>query len=77
MANRPDDNKPPERIHNWQRGHLSIARHFGGITYNGHHYTIAYNEAGSPLVRWDIFKAEAATAKKARRDAAKERRDIS
>ena len=34
----------PERIHHWQHTQLSIARFYGGITYNGAHYRIAVNE---------------------------------
>ena len=49
---------PPERIHNWLDSQLSIARFAGGMTFNGHHYTIAYDEPGQPLVRSDIKAAE-------------------
>jgi hypothetical protein len=48
----------PERIHNWLNTQLSIARHYGGIIYNGEEYVIAYNEEGQPLVRMDVFKRE-------------------
>lgn len=48
---------PPERIYNWLNSHLSIARFAGGMTYNSHHYTIAYDEPGQPLVRSDIKAA--------------------
>lgn len=41
----------PPRIYHWQQSQLSIARHYGGITYNGHSYVIAENEEGQPLVR--------------------------
>ena len=40
---------PPERIHGWQDSQLSIARFYGGITYQGHTYTIAVAEKGAPL----------------------------
>lgn len=55
--------EPPERIHNWQHTQLSIARHYGGIKYNGRSYTIAANEPGQPLVRWDVIKREARSKK--------------
>ena len=55
---------PPERIHNWLDTQLSIARLAGGMTFNGHHYTIAYDEPGQPLVRDDVLAAEAKTAKR-------------
>ena len=53
---------PPERIHGWPAC-SATARHFGGMTYNGHSYTIAYDEPGQPLVRDDVLAAEAKTAK--------------
>ena len=49
---------PPERIQNWQHSQLSIARHYGGITYQGHGYQIAYDEPGQPLVRADVLRSE-------------------
>lgn len=58
---------PPERIHNWLNTQLSIARFAGGMTYNGHHYTIAYDEPGQPLVRGDILAAKAKAAKQERK----------
>ena len=53
----------PERIHNWRRTHLSIVRNFGGLSYRGHGYTIAYAEPGQPLVRDDVLHAEAKAAR--------------
>ena len=50
--------KAPERIYGWQVGHLSIARHFGGCSYNGKEYFISPNEEGQPLVRADVLKRE-------------------
>jgi hypothetical protein len=52
------ETKPPEKIHGWLNTQLSIARHYGGISYNGARYLIAYNEDGQPLVRDDVFKRE-------------------
>lgn len=54
---------PPERIHGWPAC-SATARHFGGLTVQGHHYTIAYDEPGQPLVRDDVLAAEAKTAKR-------------
>lgn len=48
----------PERIYGWQNTQLSIARHYGGIKYNGKDYRIAYGEEGQPLVRADVLKRE-------------------
>lgn len=53
---------PPERIHGWQNSQMSIARFSGGITYNGHGYTIAFDEPGQPLVRDDVLKKHDAKA---------------
>ena len=53
----------PERIHNWQHTQLSIASHYGGLSYQGHGYTIAYSEPGQPLVRDDVLRAEAKAAR--------------
>ena len=50
---------PPERIHGWQDSQLSIARFCGGITYQGHTYTIAVAEKGAPLVREAVRVVEA------------------
>ena len=49
---------PPERIYGWLNSQLSIARHYGGMTYQGHDYQIAYSEEGQPLVRVDVLKRE-------------------
>ena len=56
---------PPERIHGWQDSQLSIARFYGGITYQGHTYTIAVAEKGAPLVRDDVLVREAKERKAA------------
>ena len=48
--------RTPERIYNWLDSHLSIARHYGGCTYNGADYVIAYDEEGQPLLRSDLLK---------------------
>ena len=53
---------------------MSIARHYGGLTYQGQSYRIAAHEDGQPLVRWDVIKREAVEAKvraKAEKQAAK------
>lgn len=63
-----DFTKTPERIYGWLDTQLSIARHYGGLSYNGKHYVVAHNEEGTPLVRSDVLAAE----QKANRKAAKE-----
>lgn len=49
----------PQKIYNWLDTQLSLAQHYGGIAYNGHEYQIDYLDPELPLVRLDIFKAEA------------------
>ena len=56
---------PPDRIHGWQDSQLSIARFYGGISYQGHRYTIATHEKGAPLVRADVLAREAKERKAA------------
>ena len=61
--------EPPERIYGWLDSQLSLARYSGGCTFNGHAYTIAFNEDRQPLVRWDVLKREAKAAKESRKAA--------
>ena len=49
----------PERIYGWLDSQMSIARHYGGLTYLGHTYNIAPSEPGAPLVRADVLAREA------------------
>ena len=57
--------RTPERIYNWLHTQLSIARFYGGISYNGVDYVIAMDEEGQPLVRRDVkFPRSPKTAKK-------------
>lgn len=62
----------PERIHGWLHTQLSVARHYGGCTYQGASYSIAYNEPGQPLVRHDVMVREVKAAAKATAKAAKQ-----
>ena len=48
----------PERIYGWMDSQLSVARHYGGITYQGKDYVIAYNEDRQPLLRFDVLIRE-------------------
>ena len=49
---------PPERIYGWLDTQMSIARFYGGLTYQEHGYTIALNEDRQPLVRNDVLQRE-------------------
>lgn len=55
----------PERIYGWRDSQMSIARHYGGLEYQGHVYTIAFAEDGQPLARDDVLKREAKERKAA------------
>jgi hypothetical protein len=55
--------KLPERIYDWLDSQLSIARHYGGINYQGVMYLIDYSDPQQPLVREDVIKREAKAAK--------------
>jgi hypothetical protein len=58
---------PQERIYGWLDSQMSIARHYGGLRWQGHEYFISPNEEGQPLVRADVLKREAAEKKRAER----------
>lgn len=60
----------PERIYNWLNTQLSIARFYGGCTYNGASYAIDWNEEGQPLVRTDVLAKEKKAARKKAKEAA-------
>ena len=57
--------KAPEKIYGWLYTQMSIARHYGGLTYLNHSYLIDFNDPDQPLVRQDILEAEKKAAKKA------------
>lgn len=60
----------PDRIHGWLDTQLSVARFYGGMTFQGVRYVIAADEPGQPLVRADVLAREA-KARKAADKAAK------
>ena len=65
---------PPERIYGWLDSQLSLARHYGGCTYQGYDYVIDPIRPDPPLVRVDVLAREAKEAKlkkKEKRDAEK------
>lgn len=65
MKNEPwnEKPKPPEVIKGWRNSQLSIARFYGGLTYQGHRYEIDEND---DLVRWDVLKERAKVAARER-----------
>ena len=50
--------KPPEKIYGWLDSQLSIARFYGGLSYQGANYVIDINDPDQPLVRQDVLVVE-------------------
>jgi hypothetical protein len=63
----------PERIYNVSQTQLSIARHYGGIKFNGADYH--YDAESDTLTRMDVWKARAAISKEDGAKAAKAERE--
>ena len=63
----------PERIHNVSRSQLSIARHYGGIKFNGADYH--YDAESDTLTRMDIWKAQIASSEAEAKKAARAERE--
>ena len=62
MDVKTSNSRAPERIFHVSHGQLSIARHFGGITYNGASYT--YIAEDDCLIRNDVFRRDKAEQQK-------------
>jgi hypothetical protein len=45
----------PDKIYGWLDTQLSIARFYGGITFQGHSYVIDMADPQQPLVRQDLL----------------------
>lgn len=56
---------PPDRIYGWLNTQMSVARHFGGLVYQGEDYIIDATDPEQPLVRQSVWAAELVAAKKA------------
>ena len=52
---------PPDEIHHVSRSQLSVARYYGGITYQGVSY--AYDRARDVLIRRDVLAGRVLAAK--------------
>lgn len=50
--------QPPKKIYGWMDTQLSVARHYGGCTYQGHSYKVDFNDLDQPLVRQDVMEEE-------------------
>ena len=46
----------PDKIYGWMDSQLSIARFYGGINFNGHHYVIDESDPKRPLVKQATIK---------------------
>ena len=55
--------EPPERIYGWLDSQISVARHYGGMKYQGVYYHIDYLSVDEPLVRVDVLAREAKARK--------------
>ncbi len=66
------DPRRPERIYGWRDGQLSIARFYGGCSFNGCMYVVDTEDPAEPLVRVDVLDAD----KKKRIQAAKDKQQI-
>ena len=62
----------PEKIYGWMDSQLSVARHYGGCTYQGHAYKVDYNDIDQPLVRSDILLQEKTEKKQKNKSLARE-----
>jgi hypothetical protein len=58
----------PEKIYGWINTQLSVARYYGGCSYNGHSYLIDMQDPEKPLVRRDVLTAELKAKKAAEKD---------
>ena len=74
MANINGQPAAPERIYGWIDSQLSVARYYGGCTYNGASYLIDMLDPDKPLVREDIYLAQLKAAKAA--DTAKRKAEM-
>jgi hypothetical protein len=63
----------PERFYNVSQTQLSIARHYGGIKFNGADYH--YDAESDTLTRMDVWKARIASCKEEGDKAARAERE--
>lgn len=63
----------PERIYHVSQTQLSVARFYGGITFNWARYH--YDDESDTLIRMDIWKAQCASSKEEAAKAAKAERE--
>jgi hypothetical protein len=66
----------PEKIYGWLDSQLSVARFYGGITFQGHSYVIDINDPKQPLVRQDILKSEKPKKRKVKKLTLEDQMDL-
>jgi hypothetical protein len=66
----------PEKIYGWLDSQLSIARFYGGITFQGHRYVIDMNDPKQPLVRQDILESEKPKKRKVKKLTQEDQMDL-
>ena len=66
--------KAPEKIYGWLDSQLSVARFYGGVSFQGQSYVIDMADKDRPLVRVDILESEKKAIKKAAKNMAKKQK---
>ena len=59
-----DPMRTPERFYHVSQGQLSVTRHYGGCTFNGHEYL--YDPTTDTLMRADVWHRERQKTRQAR-----------
>jgi hypothetical protein len=66
----------PEKIYGWLDSQLSVARFYGGITFQGYSYVIDMNDSKQPLVRKDILESEKPKKRKVKKLTLEDQMDL-
>jgi hypothetical protein len=66
----------PEKIYGWLDSQLSVARFYGGITFQGYSYVIDMNDPKQPLVRKDILESEKPKKRKVKKLTLEDQMDL-
>jgi hypothetical protein len=76
LAIKGHDMNEPEKIYGWLDSQLSVARFYGGITFQGHSYVIDMNDPKQPLVRKDILESEKPKKRKVKKLTLEDQMDL-
>jgi hypothetical protein len=66
----------PEKIYGWLDSQLSVARFYGGITFQGYSYVIDMADPEQPLVRKDILESEKPKKRKVKKITLEDQMDL-